>query len=399
MNTRTIMRATCLLAAVSVMGTLFASRINPPPAAETAALYRVDAGGTGVVGAQLWEGDTETTPSPFVTSESKVASTPTAVDITDPSVPAGTPQSVFKSERKGLAATGRTDLSWTFPVPAGNYQVRLYFAETSANAQAVGARVFDIVVENRLVTDNFDVFKAVGGHKALVQDYAVSSDSALNVDLKLVAGAPQVQGIEISPAAAGSTSPAPAPDPDAATAPETSAIPSPSSFSSEASTGTASFTPFAETPPARGSGDVADDPAIWVHPSDKSQSLVIGSNKSTDGGLSVYDMQGRELQFLQVGKTNNVDIRGNMVASSNVGTNSVDLFTIDPATRRLTKTGSFKVRTPAIYGFCLYQSSVSGEIYAFPTFDSGVVEQYKLDGTLVRSFDAGTKTEGCVADD
>ncbi|MDQ5874008.1 MAG: malectin, partial [Actinomycetota bacterium] len=154
MSTRSIMRALCLLTAVSVIGTLSSSRINPPPAATAAALYRVDAGGTGVVGGQLWEGDTETTPSPFVASESKVVSITPAVDMTHASVPAGTPQSIFKTERYGRSTAGRADLRWKFPVPAGNYQVRLYFAETFPKAQAVGARVFDVVVENRLVSDN-----------------------------------------------------------------------------------------------------------------------------------------------------------------------------------------------------------------------------------------------------
>ena len=234
MSTRTIMRALCLLTAVSVIGTLSSSRINPPPAATAAALYRVDAGGTGVVGGQLWEGDTEITPSPFVASKSKVVSTTPAVDMTHASVPAGTPQSIFKSERYGRSAAGHTDLRWRFPVPAGNYQVRLYFAETFPKAQAVGARVFDVVVENRLVSDNLDVFKEVGGYKALVKSYVVTSDSALNVNLKLGTGAPEIKGIEVRPAPAGSTpappapNPSPVPDPEPIPDPQPSPDPNPS---------------------------------------------------------------------------------------------------------------------------------------------------------------------------
>ena len=36
--------------------------------------------------------------------------------------------------------------------------------------------------------------------------------------------------------------------------------------------------------------DEKDDPAIWVHPTDKSQSLVIGNDKK--GSLEVYDLDG-----------------------------------------------------------------------------------------------------------
>jgi 3-phytase len=54
-----------------------------------------------------------------------------------------------------------------------------------------------------------------------------------------------------------------------------------------------------------------DDPAIWVNPIDPAQSLVIGTDKDSDGGLYVFDLQGKEV----LGKTvhglkrpNNVDL-------------------------------------------------------------------------------------------
>ena len=228
MSTRTIMRALCLIAAVSLVGTIASSRIDPQPADEAAVFYRVDAGGAGVVDVQFWEGDTEATPSPFVASKSKVVSTTPAVDMTHGSVPADTPQTIFNSERYGRSDAGRTDLRWSFPVPAGNYQVRLYFAETFPKAQAAGARVFDVVVENRLVSDNLDVFKEVGGYKAMVKSYVVSSDSDLNVDLNMVTGAPQVKGIEVRQAPAGSTPAPPAPDPSPAPDPQPIPDPQPS---------------------------------------------------------------------------------------------------------------------------------------------------------------------------
>lgn len=67
----------------------------------------------------------------------------------------------------------------------------------------------------------------------------------------------------------------------------------------------------AETPPVRSSDDAADDAAIWVHPTDPSQSAVIGTDKLPTGGTGVYDLQGNELHFYLHGSTNNIDLRYN----------------------------------------------------------------------------------------
>ena len=64
----------------------------------------------------------------------------------------------------------------------------------------------------------------------------------------------------------------------------------------------------AETDPVPTAGDSADDPAIWVHPLDPALSLVIGDDKN--GGLAVYGLDGRQLQFLDRDTAlNNVDVR------------------------------------------------------------------------------------------
>jgi 3-phytase len=59
-----------------------------------------------------------------------------------------------------------------------------------------------------------------------------------------------------------------------------------------------------ETEPVPHSGDSADDPAIWIHPTDPSQSTIIGTDKH--GGLAVYDLSGTQLQYLPDGDLNNV---------------------------------------------------------------------------------------------
>ncbi len=65
---------------------------------------------------------------------------------------------------------------------------------------------------------------------------------------------------------------------------------------------------FASVETARGGS--ADDPAIWIHPTDPSLSLIIGANKSSSsGGLHVYSLDGTQLQFVSGGILNNVDVR------------------------------------------------------------------------------------------
>lgn len=54
-----------------------------------------------------------------------------------------------------------------------------------------------------------------------------------------------------------------------------------------------------------------DDPAIWVNRANPAQSLVIGTDKASDGGLYVFDLQGKEVPGKTVHglkRPNNVDI-------------------------------------------------------------------------------------------
>jgi 3-phytase len=60
----------------------------------------------------------------------------------------------------------------------------------------------------------------------------------------------------------------------------------------------------------------ADDPAIWVHPGDPSQSLIIATDKSPapDGGLFVFDLDGQARQRLgPIDRPNNVDVEYGLV--------------------------------------------------------------------------------------
>ncbi len=52
-----------------------------------------------------------------------------------------------------------------------------------------------------------------------------------------------------------------------------------------------------------------DDPAIWLHPDDQSKSLIVGTDKETNGGLYVFNLDGKIVnKFTGLQRPNNVDI-------------------------------------------------------------------------------------------
>jgi 3-phytase len=182
------------------------------------------------------------------------------------------------------------------------------------------------------------------------------------------------------------------------------------------------LTPRVVTEPTRHD---TDDPAIWINPADTSRSLIVGTDKDSDGALYVYDLGGRIVN--RVGglkRPNNVDIayglplggrptdiavttereRFRLRVFSLPGMKCVDkgdLVVFDGDTNR------------APMGIALYRRARDGAIYAFVGGKSGppagYIGQYRLgdDGTgqvkmtLVRQFGAysGTKEIEAIAVD
>ena len=165
-----------------------------------------------------------------------------------------------------------------------------------------------------------------------------------------------------------------------------------------------------QTTPVAAFGDAADDPAIWVHPTDASKSLIIGTDKRR--GLMVYNLAGKQTQALEVGRVNNVDVRQNsrinnpthtLIAASNRSNNSISLFTVEPD-NQVQPLGNVATNLSEIYGLCMY-SSKSGD-YVFVNDKSGLYQQYKItsqqqqvSGKLVREFTLPSQPEGCSSDD
>ncbi|HEY3128388.1 MAG TPA: phytase [Acidobacteriota bacterium] len=114
-----------------------------------------------------------------------------------------------------------------------------------------------------------------------------------------------------------------------------------------------------ETQPMPHSGDSADDPAIWIHPTRPEMSTVIGTDKK--GGLAVHDLAGNQIQYLPDGAMNNADIRSSftlagrpvdLVTAGNRADNSIAIYRINPQSGQLEDVAARKITTLETYGSC-----------------------------------------------
>lgn len=167
-----------------------------------------------------------------------------------------------------------------------------------------------------------------------------------------------------------------------------------------------------QTTPVPNVGDAADDPAIWYNEEIPTASRILGTDKQ--GGLQVYSLDGKEQQYLAVGRLNNVDIRPNfnwdgqrvdLAVATNRDHNSLHLFAIEKKTGHVSEIGQAQTSLKDIYGLCLYQNK-QGDIYAIPSDKDGTFIQYhlsalknKVNAKEIQKFSVRTQPEGCVVDD
>lgn len=171
------------------------------------------------------------------------------------------------------------------------------------------------------------------------------------------------------------------------------------------------ISPSIQTAAVPSMGDAADDPAIWINSENASETLVLGTDKK--GGLAVYDLKGELLDYLPVGRLNNVDVRHqvrvgervlDLAAATHRDNYSVQLFA--HVEGKVTLVGEIPTPLTDIYGFCMYQAK-DGRGYAIANDAGGRFIQYeitegeadKLSGKQVREWKTETQPEGCVADD
>jgi len=164
---------------------------------------------------------------------------------------------------------------------------------------------------------------------------------------------------------------------------------------------------------ADGSRD-QDDMCIWIHPTDRAKSTVITADKAANR-VFVYDLAGKALQSVRVGKPGNIDLRYgfslggrkvDIVALNRRSNDAIVVFKVDPATRRIERIDNGKIATGSNYGGTLFRSRKTGKVYFVTTAKGGTCEQYeladdgtgKVKGTKVRTFKTGY-SEGAVGDD
>ncbi len=174
--------------------------------------------------------------------------------------------------------------------------------------------------------------------------------------------------------------------------------------------------PLYETTPVRSAAgeDAADDPAIWIHPTQPEASRIYGSNKRA--GIVAYDLQGQESAFYPVGRINNIDViqgisHGNLSYDLLGGTNrtnqSLEIFAIDDnGALKHINGGHLDLSRRGmddVYGFCFGQ--YGDQYYAYVNAKNGMVRQYALgiaDSTVYLTLLSGTtldsQPEGMVFD-
>ncbi len=160
--------------------------------------------------------------------------------------------------------------------------------------------------------------------------------------------------------------------------------------------------------------DAADDPAIWVDPSNPSRVVIFGTDKKA--GLYSYRLDGTVLQNLDGGEPNNVDLRDGfmvqgrrqvLVAASDRSPErfGITLFLMDPTTLQTRYWGLVPVDLAEPYGLCVGKRG--DEFIVVINGTDGQVRQVGISiaadgspaGVVQKRYAVGSQTEGCVVDD
>jgi len=154
-----------------------------------------------------------------------------------------------------------------------------------------------------------------------------------------------------------------------------------------------------------------DDPAVWVHPTDPSRSLIIGTMKvaSPAGAVVVFGMDGQIRQLISgIDRPNNVDVEYGFrltgrtidiaVATERLK-RQLRVFLIDPADARLSEVGAIPIlddqpgESGAPMGIGLYRRNRDGAVFAIVAPKTGPRDGYLWQ---YRLFDAGTGRIGAT---
>jgi hypothetical protein len=156
-----------------------------PAAAQTQQPIRINCGGSSYTdtNGQLWWADSG------YNSGTASTNTATTAGTSDPTI--------YRSNRFNA---NTAPMIYSLAVVNGNYRVNLLFAENALDEQAVGARVFNVKLNNTLVLQNFDIFAAAGSNKALVESFnTVVTNGSMAIEFDKLIQNPKINAIEILP--------------------------------------------------------------------------------------------------------------------------------------------------------------------------------------------------------
>ena len=107
---------------------------------------------------------------------------------------------LFQTEHTG----SQPGFDYQIPVPNGNYDVILHFAEiywgaTGGSAGGVGSRIFDVSIEGALVLDDYDIIADVGSETPVSKTFNVSvADGNLDLNFSSLAATGGVNQAKVS---------------------------------------------------------------------------------------------------------------------------------------------------------------------------------------------------------
>ena len=167
--------------------------------------------------------------------------------------------------------------------------------------------------------------------------------------------------------------------------------------------------------------DSVDDVAIWPHPENANQSLIVGTLKASNlrpvqpTGLLLFDLSGQQLQFLEGGTPNNVDLRAGfpftdgsapIIGTGHWWSNDVTFYRIQQQQLVQITTEPFTTGLDKLQGFCLGKQPDSEKFHYVVVNKEGQLEHYhlnyagqRLSSELIGQFALPSQAEGCVIDD
>jgi hypothetical protein len=178
---------------------------SPSPPTSFTPLY-INAGATDYTDSQnkKWVKD-----APFVNT-GNIFDAPGTTDILST-----TEDGLFRSERWD-ASTGE-ELKYSIPIPNGQYQIKLYFAETWV--KTVGGRVFDVKVEGVTVLNDYDIYSQAGAFNTAVIETVTTTVSDSMLTIEFIHGVQNPKVCAISVTSTDVVSPAPTTAPVATSPP------------------------------------------------------------------------------------------------------------------------------------------------------------------------------------